>query len=77
MNELFLASDPCFLFWGRRSLSPLGTVSRADMVWTDAMLHGGAPGASCTAGGTATTTSSRSSAAGTTNDSSLWGKIEG
>ena len=38
VNDSFWRSDPCFLFWGRRLVSPAGTVSRADMVWTDAML---------------------------------------
>ena len=38
MNELSLAPDPCFPFWGRYLPPPLGTVSRADMVWADAIL---------------------------------------
>ena len=38
VDVLFLAPDPCFPFWGRRLVSPLGTVSRADMLWKDAML---------------------------------------
>ena len=38
VNDSFWRSDPGFLFWGRRLVSPRGTVSRADMVWTDAML---------------------------------------
>ena len=38
VNASFWRSDPDFLFWGRRLVSPGGTVSRADMVWTDAML---------------------------------------
>ena len=38
VNDSFWRSDPGFLFWGRRLVSPGGTVSRADMVWTDAML---------------------------------------
>ena len=38
VDVLSLAPDPCFPFWGRRPPSPQSTVSRADMVWTDAIL---------------------------------------
>ena len=37
-GELFLASGPLLSVLGRIPLSPTGTIFRADMVWTDAML---------------------------------------
>ena len=38
VDVLFLAPDPCFSFWGRSPLSPVRTISRADMLWKDVML---------------------------------------